>query len=175
MSSARIDRPLAASPSSPSSASLAETAGDRGRVLVAPARVRQTEPAPTPFRSVLAGGTSALLTGAEVASRVLAGPVLAAAVHQASSGVRAGVVDGIAAGATGRAPGSVTVAATAPGSTGDSYLDNVREMQRESQLFNVQLLQLQEEVQAENRRFTTLSNVCRARHDTASACVKNIH
>jgi hypothetical protein len=142
------------------------TAPTRGAVEVAPARPRQTEAPATPFRTVLAGGASALLTGAEVATSVMAGPVLAAAVHQA----RADVVDGIAGQPSG-GPG----AATAGPASGDAYLDKVQLMQKESQLFNVQLLQLQEEVQAENRRFTTLSNVCRARHDTASACVKNIH
>jgi hypothetical protein len=47
-------------------------------------------------------------------------------------------------------------------------------MQRESQAFNLQLLNLQEDVQQENRRFTTLSNVLRAKHDTAKAAVSNI-
>jgi hypothetical protein len=47
-------------------------------------------------------------------------------------------------------------------------------MNRESQQFNMQMLALQEEVQTENRRFTTLSNVVRARHDTAKAAVSNV-
>jgi hypothetical protein len=135
-------------------------------VEIAPARARQTEPPATPFRSVLAGGASALLTGAEVATTVMAGPVLAAAVHQAGTNVVGRIVEGAEGGAAAAMDGPAT---------GDAYLDKVHLMQKESQLFNAQLLQLQEEVQAENRRFTTLSNVCRARHDTASACVKNIH
>jgi hypothetical protein len=138
----------------------------RSSVEVAPARTRQTEAAATPFRTVLAGGASALLTGAEMATSVMAGPVLAAAVHRA----RVDVADRIVGD-----PGTGAGAAMAGPASGDTYLDKVHLMQKESQLFNAQLLQLQEEVQAENRRFTTLSNVCRAKHDTASACVKNIH
>jgi hypothetical protein len=47
-------------------------------------------------------------------------------------------------------------------------------MQRESQAFNLQLLALQQEVQDENRRFSTLTNVLRAKHDTAKAAVGNV-
>lgn len=139
----------------------------RGSVQVEPARTRQTETPSTPFRNVLATGASAVLTGAEVATSVIAGPVLAAVVHEAGSEV----VDGIA-GAPAGSSGSLSSPADA--GLGDP-LATARQLQRESQLFNLQLLKLQEDVQNENRRFTTLSNVCRARHDTASACVKNIH
>ena len=132
----------------------------RSTVQVEPARARQTEAPATPFRTVLAGGASALLTGAEVATTVMAGPVLAAAVRE----TRSDVVDAIAGAPAGGA-----------GAMDADPLASARALQRESQLFNMQLLQFQEEVQNENRRFTMLSNVCRARHDTASACVKNIH
>jgi hypothetical protein len=47
-------------------------------------------------------------------------------------------------------------------------------MQRESQAFNMQLLGLQEQVQQDSQRFSTLSNVMRAKHDTAKAAVSNI-
>ncbi|HVR04282.1 MAG TPA: hypothetical protein VMT47_19240 [Polyangia bacterium] len=47
-------------------------------------------------------------------------------------------------------------------------------MQRESQVFNMQLLGLQEQVQPDSQRFKTLSNVLRAKHDTAKAAVSNI-
>ena len=49
-----------------------------------------------------------------------------------------------------------------------------RDMMREGQIYNTQLMALQEEIQQENRRFSTLSNVSRARHDTAKAAVSNI-
>jgi hypothetical protein len=48
------------------------------------------------------------------------------------------------------------------------------EMQRESQAFNLEYLALQESMQSENRRFTTMSNLMKARHDTSKAAIGNI-
>ncbi len=39
---------------------------------------------------------------------------------------------------------------------------------------NLQYLAIQEQVQQENRRFTTLSNVAKAFHDTNKAVLQNI-
>jgi hypothetical protein len=111
---------------------------------------------------VLAGGVNILLSGAEVATSVVGGPVLAAAVH----GARTDVVGGL----SGAPPGAVP--ATPDGR--DPQVGSLEALQRESQSFNLQLLALQEEIQQENRRFTTVSNVLRARHDTAKAAIGNI-
>lgn len=53
-------------------------------------------------------------------------------------------------------------------------IDQAWEMQRESQTFNMEYLALQESMQSENRRFTTLSNLMKARHDTAKSAISNI-
>jgi len=139
-------------------------------VLVEPTRPRQTERPATPFRNVLAGGVNVLMAGAEAATSLVAGPVLAAAVHEA----RTDVVGGI----QGRAGDSVTPAlglgAAHSGGTPDTDMATAQSLQRESQAFNLQLIALQEEMQQENRRFSTLSNVLRARHDTAKAAISNI-
>ena len=45
---------------------------------------------------------------------------------------------------------------------------------QQGQASNLQLLALQEQVQQENQRFTTVSNVMRAKHDTAKAAVSNL-
>ena len=47
-------------------------------------------------------------------------------------------------------------------------------LNKASQAFSLQLLGLQQEVQDENRRFTTLTNVIKSSHDTAKAAVSNI-
>jgi hypothetical protein len=39
---------------------------------------------------------------------------------------------------------------------------------------NMRFLQLQAQIQAENQRFTTLSNVMKARHETAKTAIGNI-
>ena len=47
-------------------------------------------------------------------------------------------------------------------------------MQEMNQTFNLQYLQLQQEMQGENRKFTTLSNIMKTKHDTAKATINNI-
>jgi hypothetical protein len=132
----------------------------------------QVQQSPSPFRNVLAGGANALLTGAEVATGVLGGPVLAAAVRQA----KGDVVSSIAGqgGGGGYGSGPMDYANAMVNGPPGSDMATAHAMQRESQAFNLQLLSLQEEIQQENRRFTTLTNVCRARHDTAKAALQNV-
>jgi len=57
---------------------------------------------------------------------------------------------------TARKPDTVQVAAAS---------SNMMEL---SQRFNLQFLMLQQEMQMENRQFTTLSNVMKTKHSTAS-------
>jgi len=131
-------------------------------VRIAETRARQTQPGQTVFGDVLATAAQVAMSGARVATHVLGVPELAAAIPAAAA---------TAATTTGGAVSGVAgVAAAAPG----GELATMAAMQRESQTFNLQLLELQEQVQQENRRFTTLSNVLRAKHDTAKAAVSNI-
>jgi hypothetical protein len=122
---------------------------------------------PSPFRTILAGGANALLTGAEVATGVLGGPVLAAAVREAKSDVVSGI-----AGAPGGG-GAAGAAASALANPG-SEMSAMHAMQKESQVFNLQLLALQEKVGAENRTFTTISAVAKAKDDAARSVINKI-
>jgi hypothetical protein len=147
----------------------------RSTIDVEPARARQTEPPGKPFRAVLAGSVNVLMSGAEVATSVVGGPILAAAVH----GARVDAVGSIGGAPTTAVPAAgggpaqaIAGAATSAGPAGD--MASVAALQRESQAFNMQLLALQEQVQEESQRFSTLSNVLRARHDTAKASISNI-
>jgi hypothetical protein len=140
-------------------------------VSVDTTRSRQTSAPATPFKDVLAGSANALLTGAEVAGGAMGGPVVAAAIRQARSSVADATTGGGGGGAGGSVAGAdAVVGAGSPG----GEMEAMHAMNRESQQFNMQMLALQEEVQNENRRFTTLSNVVRARHDTAKAAVSNV-
>ncbi|HSS38819.1 MAG TPA: hypothetical protein VLT58_08625 [Polyangia bacterium] len=125
------------------------------QLQIAPTRARQTDRPPKPFHDVLAGGVSLLLSGAEVATHVVAGPVMAAAVHDARVG---------ATGALGASPG-----ASASGNPGD-----VQSLVNDGQASNLQLLALQQQIQNDSQQFSTLSNVMRDRYDTAKAAVSNI-
>jgi len=123
-------------------------------LTVAPTRARQTERPAQPFREVLAGGVSLLLSGAEVATHVVAGPLMAAAVHDARAGATAGL------GGTGL---------QSSGNPGD-----IQSMLQDGQASNLQLLALQQQIQSESQQFSTVSNVMRAKYDTAKAAVSNI-
>lgn len=47
-------------------------------------------------------------------------------------------------------------------------------MQEMNMSFNLQYLSLQQQMQHENRRYTTLSNVMKTRHDTAKNAINNL-
>lgn len=72
-------------------------------------------------------------------------------------------------GGTGGAQGN----ASAPGSQQD-LLNQTKGMQEMAQSFNLQYLQLQEKMQAENRSFSTVSNVMKTKHDTAKSSISNV-
>ena len=154
------------------------------RLEIEGTRPRETAPPETPFRSVLSGGVSLLLSGAEVATHVVGGPVMAAAVHDARVGA-ANAISGPGGGfASGGAGGSPLLASDVGGTLGTGLAGaaaqaagtpaGMQAMMQESEASNSQLLALQMQVQDESQRFTTVSNVMRARFDTAKAAVSNI-
>jgi len=49
-----------------------------------------------------------------------------------------------------------------------------REMAEMSQSFNLQYLQLQQNMQNENRQFTLVSNIMKTKHDTAKNAINNV-
>jgi len=157
-------------PRSPSTTS--SPGGTDSRLEIDASRARQTERPAAPFRSVLAGGVALLMTGAEVATHVVGGPVLAAAVHDARVGVGSAIA-GTAAPAGPAALGT-TPAAIAAAAAGNPAMASMEAVMQQGQASNLQLLALQQQVQQENQRFTTVSNVMRAKHDTAKAAVSNI-
>jgi hypothetical protein len=156
----------------PTISPVTERPGD-SRLEIDATRTRQTEKPPAPFRDVLAGGVSLLMSGAEVATHVIAGPVMAAAVHDARIGAANSISGSLGApdsfgsiGPTGLPP--------AGAGTGTSGAPNVQSMMQDGQTSNMQMLALQQQIQDESQRFTTISNVMRAKYDTAKAAVSNI-
>jgi hypothetical protein len=140
------------------------------RLEIDATRVRQTERPAAPFRSVLAGSVAVLMSGAEVATHVVGGPLLAAAVHDARVGAAGALAGPGAAAPAGGATGAAALAVAA----GNPDMANVETMMQQGQMSNLQLLALQQQVQQENQQFSTVSNVMRAKHDTAKAAVSNI-
>jgi len=112
------------------------------------------------LRGAATGLASGLAAGVELAAPfVPAGTVVSAAVRSAVTGATAGAA-GAAAGAAG-------------GET--DLLAATRALQQQNQSANLEYLQLQENMQRENREFTTLSNVMKVKHDSAKAAIQNIH
>jgi hypothetical protein len=60
------------------------------------------------------------------------------------------------------------------GSSSQSLLDATQQMTELNQTFNLQYLQLQENMQQESREFTAMSNVMKAKSDTAKNSLSNL-
>ena len=152
-------------------------------------------PTPTPvrvrFSEVLSVGAGELVRGAEAMAKLPGAPLMAVALRgggggRAPAGVQAGVGGGIATGATG-----VTLAPEGPGGiaqsgglgvgvgggvagAGGAGDGGVESSLAQAQEMNLYYLQIQEQVNAQNREFTTLSNVLKAEHDTVKNAIGNI-
>lgn len=148
-------------------------------------------PTPTParvsFSQVLADGLSNLVQGAEVAASKLPGsPITAAAVRGGMTTMSAPVaaVGGTFVNATPEGPGGisgagsaiglggVSVPTVAPDTSSSASIDST--LQQSAQL-NLYYLQIQQQVDSQNRTFTALSNVLKTEHDSAKSAIGNIH
>ncbi len=130
-------------------------------------------PATPSFKEVMGGSASVLMRGAEAAVRSLPmAPMLAAslrpgaAMRPAQPGLVSGAMGtGVAAEGPGAATGGLG------GNVGGVGMENAL---AQSQEMNLYFLELQERVASENRAYTTMSNVLKARHDTVKNAIGNI-
>ena len=142
--------------------------------LVAPTRTAaRVTPVPgQPFRSIMQAGAQAVVDSAETAVlRLPGGPVLAAAFRAeppslgtTSSPLTASATEGTddsTTDAEGPLPSSPE------GSLGSDALSENTEQ-------NMYYLQLQQQISDESRKYSTLSNVLRARHDMIKHTIDNI-
>ena len=60
------------------------------------------------------------------------------------------------------------------GDSGATMFMATKELQEMNQQFNLQYLNMQQEMQSENRKFTALSNVMKTKHDTAKSMIQNV-
>ncbi|MBX3263755.1 MAG: hypothetical protein KF782_29045 [Labilithrix sp.] len=172
------------------------TISARPDVAVANTSVRVT---PTPPRAARFGEvlTNTVVRSAESAMRVLPGsPMMAVAVRGATGpGGALGVPMHPLSGATSPASGGAGIDASgarvtatgsnlssaagplapetaAPGAGGDA--GSIEASLQQSQDMNIYYLRVQESVNAQNRQFTTLSNLLKAEHDTVKTAIGNI-
>jgi hypothetical protein len=125
-------------------------------------------------------GAGALLRGAEAAVTSLPGaPIVAAAVRSGggtSTAVPVSPGGAVAFGGT-HVPAAIGSAEspTSPAPSGaPSESSSVEGTLAQSQEFNLYYLQLQEQLAAENRAYSAMSNVLKARHDTVKNAIGNI-
>lgn len=159
----------------------------RSDVVVVPTSPRPTAiPPRVQFADVLAGGARALVTGAQAAVRALPGaPLVAVALRggpSASTTASATVAIGGASTPlppTGSAPegpgGSSSPAIVSSPSASGTTDGGIESSMAQAEQMNLYYLQVQEEVNSQNRTFTALSNVLEVEHSTAKAAIGNIH
>jgi hypothetical protein len=144
---------------------------------------RVTPPSGVPFKDMVSRGAGVILRGAEAAITSLPGaPIVAAAVRPGGGSTPALVGSNPPGGAMGIAtPGAPLSSGTAEGPTGTTGASSpategagVESTLAQSQEFNLYYLQLQEQLSAENRAYSAMSNVLKARHDTVKNAIGNI-
>ncbi len=147
-----------------------ESGGPATIIHSGPTAYRTTAVPTRPFQNVMSAGASAVIGGAEAAvSQLPGGPILAASFRSAPPDTGASTMpSGVPA-----TTGGVSSAAT-PGSTQPGGESNVQQMLAQSADQNLYFLQLQEQMAAENRQYSALSNVLKARHETVKNAIGNI-
>lgn len=136
-------------------------------IHVAPTTDRKTQPGrfDAALRTAAAGLASGVAATVELgAPYVPTGTYLAGAVRAAGH-----------AALSATSPLGVAGTASAPGTAEGDVLEATRALQLEARTFNLQYLQLQENMQRESREFTALSNVMKVKHDSAKSAIANIH
>ena len=79
-------------------------------------------------------------------------------------------IDSTEQAATAQAPVAATQAATEQA----ALLAATKAMQEQQMSFNLQYLQLQAQMQAENRAYTAVSNIMKTKHDTVKNTISNV-
>jgi len=140
------------------------------------------EPA-RPFQQVMNASSAAIVSGAEAAvTHLPGGGILAAAMRPGGSGYAA-PLSGNSYGppaALNRAEGPTGTATSALGSSGalgpngslgDPSIEQVMSQDADQNLY---YLKLQEQISAESRGYSAVSNVLKARHDTMKNAIGNL-
>jgi hypothetical protein len=156
--------------------------GSRTDVMTTDSATRVTPPSGVPFREMVTRGAGAILRGAEAAISSLPGaPIVAAAVRPGVGGAGtslgaygAGGVASPRIPMTGGTAETPTIGGATAGAGPGAESSSVEGALAQSQEFNLYYLQLQEQLSAENRAFSAMSNVLKTRHDTVKNAIGNI-
>jgi hypothetical protein len=135
---------------------------------VQPTTARQTPPdAKARFGEAMKQSAMVLLGAASGVATVLpAGGMLSAAIRTGTAASTGAVPVGQSPAGPGSLAGTV--------GAGGSELDQMRQIQQEGLASSMEVLEIQQRIGRENRVFSTLSNVMKARHETARTAINNI-
>jgi len=144
------------------------TGGPNTGVAALNAAPRVTPSPDRPFNQVMNASAGAIVSGAEAAVQQLpGGPILAAAVRPAPVGTATGGMLN-----TPEGPSGTAALSASPSAGGDAPpIEGVLARNADQNLY---FLELQERISAENRSYTALSNVLKARHETVKNAIGNI-
>jgi hypothetical protein len=78
------------------------------------------------------------------------------------------------AGGYARLADAASAVSAASGDSQDALLAATKQMQETQMSFNLQYLQLQSQMQSENRSYTAISNIMKTKHDTVKNSISNI-
>ena len=144
------------------------------------------KPARVQFAEVMA---KTMVSGAEGVVRALpGGPMMAVALRGGSASMPMSTMSATHATVAPEGPGGTPAGSSIPGLPGVPAIPGVggatdpsgaadggiQSSLQQSQDMNIYYLQIQEQVNAQNRSFTALSNVLKAEHDTVKTAIGNI-
>lgn len=149
--------------------------GSRFDVISTDTASRVTPRSGVAFRDFVSRSASAIVRGAEAAVTSLPGaPIVAAAVRPGPSVPVNTAIPGMRIDASPRLGADAFGTAESPVGGVASEAPSIEQTLAQSQGFNLYFLQLQEQIAAENRAYTAMSNVLKARHDTVKNAIGNI-
>ncbi len=149
----------------------------RPDVVAAETAPRPTAPTPrASFSEVLSTSARTLARGAQATVQSLPmSPLMAVAVRPGSTAAVPSTLPLATGGATAAPEGpAASTSGAASGTSGEANGSLDQTLAQDQQL-NLYYLQIQEQVNEQNRTFTALSNVLEVEHSTAKAAIGNIH
>ncbi len=144
--------------------------GPSPNVAVTPTAARTTAPPARPFQQVMKASADAIVNGAEAAvTRLPGGAVLAAAMRPSPDfgGTASSPIGPSSSLETSGVPGADVRGVGGQPPSIERVLDQNADQ-------NLYFLGLQERISQENRAFTAVSNVLKARHETVKNAIGNI-
>jgi len=131
----------------------------------------------TNFSDMLKNGADKM-TGIIANGLAVAGPVIPGAAGVSAALSAAGTIKNSTTpnslNASQSSPSGLSLSPVEVPPQNESMIDSMVRLQESGHLMSMQYLELQEQMQQENRQFSTLSNIMKTRHESAKTAIGNI-